>query len=102
VSLEYLRGLHEKHEQWLLPAKSSSSALLSVSPVLQAPMSPRIRDRVFYLEGDHVHTCIQKASLANCVLGFTYPPFSPKNARQPAIVILGLFGVRGCHSSGQL
>jgi hypothetical protein len=60
VSLEYLRGLHEKHEQWLLPAKSSSSALLSVSPVLQAPMSPRIRDRVFYLEGDHVHTCIQK------------------------------------------
>jgi hypothetical protein len=23
-------------------------------------MSPRIRDRVFYLEGDHVHTCIQK------------------------------------------
>jgi hypothetical protein len=60
VSLEYLRGLHEKHEQWLLPANSGSSALLSVSPALRAPMSPRIRDRVFYLEGDHVHTCIQK------------------------------------------
>jgi hypothetical protein len=78
VSLEYLRGLHEKHEQWLLPANSGSSALLSVSPALRAPMSPRIRDRVFYLEGDHVHTCIQKASLANCVLGLTYPAFSPK------------------------
>ncbi len=97
MSLEYLRGLHEKHEQWLLPANSGSSALLSVSPALRAPMSPRIRDRVFYLEGDHVHTCIQKASP-----WFHFSCLQPKNARQPAIVILGLFGVRGCHSSGQL
>ncbi|CAM6072521.1 unnamed protein product [Sphagnum tenellum] len=60
VSLEYLRGLHEKHEQWLLPANSSSAGVLSVSPALQEPMSTQIRDCVFYLEGDHVHSCIQK------------------------------------------
>lgn len=65
MSLEYLRGLHEKHEQWLLPANSSSAGVLSVSPALQEPMSTRIRDRVFYLEGDHVHSCIQKVSLAS-------------------------------------
>ncbi|CAK9251200.1 unnamed protein product [Sphagnum jensenii] len=60
VSLDYLRGLHEKHEQWLLPANSSSAGVLSVSPALREPMSTRICDRVFYLEGDHVHSCIQK------------------------------------------
>lgn len=60
VSLEYLQGLHEKHEQWLLPAQTSSGGVLSVSPVLKEPMSHRIRDRVFYLQGDHVHSCIQK------------------------------------------
>ncbi len=65
MSLEYLQGLHEKHEQWLLPANSSSAGVLSVSPALREPMSTRIRDRVFYLEGDHVHSCIQKVSLAS-------------------------------------
>jgi len=60
VSLDYLRDLHEKHEKWLLPAQTGSGGILSVSPALRAPMSPRIRDRVFYLEGDHVHSCIQK------------------------------------------
>ena len=63
VSLDYLRGLHEKHEQWLLPAQTSSGGILSVSPALREPISSRIRDRVFYLEGDHVHSCIQKVSL---------------------------------------
>lgn len=63
VSIDYLQGLHEKHEQWLLPAQSRSGGVLSVSPALKEPMSPRIRDRVFYLEGDHVHSCIQKVSI---------------------------------------
>ena len=63
VSIDYLQGLHEKHEQWLLPAQSRSSGVLSVSPALKEPMSPRIRDRVFYLEGDHVHSCIQKVRI---------------------------------------
>lgn len=63
VSLDYLQGLHEKHEQWLLPAQTSNGGILSVSPALREPMSPRIRDRVFYLEGDHVHSSIQKVSL---------------------------------------
>jgi hypothetical protein len=63
VSLDYLRDLHEKHEKWLLPAQTGSGGILSVSPALRAPMSPRIRDRVFYLEGDHVHSCIQKVCL---------------------------------------
>lgn len=62
MSLDYLQGLHEKHEQWLLPAQSRNGGTLSVSPALKEPMSARIRDRVFYLEGDHVHSCIQKVS----------------------------------------
>lgn len=63
VTLDYLRGLHEKHEQWLFPAKSSSEGVFSVTQwpsQLIEPLPPMIRDRVFYLEGEHVHSSIQK------------------------------------------
>jgi len=63
VTLDYLRGLHEKHESWLLPSKGGGSGVLSVSqlPVhLEGSLPVDIRDRVFYLEGDHMHSCIQK------------------------------------------
>ncbi|KAK4803924.1 hypothetical protein SAY86_003741 [Trapa natans] len=63
VSLEYLRDLHEKHESWLFPFESQNHRVLAVSnPSLAARNSlhPDIRDRVFYLEGDHMHSSIQK------------------------------------------
>ena len=31
VSLDYLRGLHDKHENWLFPAQCGNWGLLSVS-----------------------------------------------------------------------
>ncbi|CAA7052398.1 unnamed protein product [Microthlaspi erraticum] len=63
LSLKYLQDLHEKHESWLLPMKSGNHGVLSVSkPTLQMDNSlhPDIKDRVVYLEGNHMHSSIQK------------------------------------------
>eukprot|EP01018_Ginkgo_biloba_P004845 Gb_17080 [translate_table: standard] len=63
VTLEYLRGLHDKHEQWLFPAQRGNQGVLSVSQFpldMDEPLPPYIMDRVFYLGGEHVHSCIQK------------------------------------------
>ncbi|KAH7285865.1 hypothetical protein KP509_33G049300 [Ceratopteris richardii] len=62
VTLDYLRGLHEKHEQWLFPSSSNNEGIFSVSrpSELAEPLPPMLQDRVFYLEGDHVHSSLQK------------------------------------------
>ncbi|KAL3830309.1 hypothetical protein ACJIZ3_019111 [Penstemon smallii] len=63
VSLDYLRDLHEKHESWLFPFESGNHGVLSVSRIqneVGSPLHPNIRDRVFYLDGDHMHSSIQK------------------------------------------
>lgn len=63
VSLDYLRDLHEKHESWLFPFQSGNHGVLSVSKLpfhMDSSLHPDIRDRVFYLEGDHMHSSIQK------------------------------------------
>ncbi|KAG5524884.1 hypothetical protein RHGRI_031529 [Rhododendron griersonianum] len=71
VTLDYLRDLHEKHESWLLPSKREEPTLHAAQPhgVLSVSKLPHhmdcslhadIRDRVFYLEGDHMHSSIQK------------------------------------------
>ncbi|KAE8022326.1 hypothetical protein FH972_008134 [Carpinus fangiana] len=63
VSLDYLRGLHEKHESWLFPSQGGNHGVLSVSKLplhMDSSLHPDIRDRVFYLEGDHMHSSIQK------------------------------------------
>jgi hypothetical protein len=65
VSLDYLRDLHDKHESWLFPFESGNHGVLSVSKLplnLDNALHPDIRDRVFYLEGDHMHSSIQKVS----------------------------------------
>ncbi|KAA8538656.1 hypothetical protein F0562_028264 [Nyssa sinensis] len=63
VTLEYLRDLHEKHENWLFPFQSGNHGVLSVSKLplhVDGSLHPDIRDRIFYLEGDHMHSSIQK------------------------------------------
>ncbi|XWS24797.1 hypothetical protein CRYUN_Cryun27aG0015500 [Craigia yunnanensis] len=63
VSLDYLRGLHEKHESWLFPFESGNHGVLSVSKLpihMDSSLHPDIRDRVFFLEGNHMHSSIQK------------------------------------------
>ncbi|KAI7739039.1 hypothetical protein M8C21_021908, partial [Ambrosia artemisiifolia] len=63
VSLEYLRDLHEKHESWLFPYQSGNHGTLSVSNLpahLDSNLHPDIQSRVFYLEGNHMHSSIQK------------------------------------------
>ncbi|XP_042486170.1 uncharacterized protein LOC122066435 [Macadamia integrifolia] len=63
VSLDYLRDLHEKHESWLFPFQSGNHGILSFSQLphhMDSSLHPVISDRVFYLEGDHMHSSIQK------------------------------------------
>ncbi|PAN10155.1 hypothetical protein PAHAL_2G074600 [Panicum hallii] len=63
VTLQYLQDLHEKHECWLLPSQHGDHRLLSASQLpysMDHSLHPDIKDRVFYLEGSHVHSSIQK------------------------------------------
>ncbi|XXG65162.1 hypothetical protein AAC387_Pa05g2934 [Persea americana] len=63
VTLDYLRDLHEKHENWLFPCQTGNHGVLSVSQLplhMDNALHPDIRDRVFYLEGNHMHSSIQK------------------------------------------
>lgn len=63
VSLDYLRSLHEKHENWLFPFESGNHGVLAVSKLplhIDNGLHPDIRDRVFYLDGPHMHSSIQK------------------------------------------
>ncbi|KAK9134853.1 hypothetical protein Syun_014183 [Stephania yunnanensis] len=63
VSLDYLRDLHDKHESWLFPTQSSNHGVLSISQLplhMDRAVHPEIRDRVFFLEGGHMHSSIQK------------------------------------------
>ncbi|XP_047323965.1 uncharacterized protein LOC124927567 [Impatiens glandulifera] len=60
VSLDYLRGLHEKHENWLFPIQSGDHGVLTVNKIPHLTDRPELRDRIFYLEGDHMHPRIQK------------------------------------------
>ncbi|KAK1371807.1 dNK domain-containing protein [Heracleum sosnowskyi] len=63
VSIDYLRGLHEKHESWLFPSESGNHGVFSVNKLpfhADHTLPPDIRDRVFYLGGEHMHSSIQQ------------------------------------------
>ncbi|CAN6180327.1 unnamed protein product [Urochloa humidicola] len=63
VTLQYLQDLHEKHECWLLPSQQGDRRLLSASQLpysMDHSLHPDIKDKVFFLEGSHVHSSIQK------------------------------------------
>lgn len=84
VSLEYLRDLHEKHESWLFPFESGNHGILSVSQLPQSfdnSLPSEIRDRVFYLEGNHMHPSIQK------VLPITSVSFSGNDSNQYYVLL---------------
>nr|GEW93999.1 probable histone-arginine methyltransferase 1.3 [Tanacetum cinerariifolium] len=65
VSLEYLRDFHEKHDSWLVPFKSGNHGTLSIGnpPQIDSSLHPNIKDRVFYLEDNHMHSSIQNVLL---------------------------------------
>lgn len=66
VSLDYLRDLHEKHESWLFPFESGNHGILSVNKLplhSDSSLHPDIQGRVFFLEGNHMHSSIQKVYL---------------------------------------
>ncbi|KZV50917.1 hypothetical protein F511_10488 [Dorcoceras hygrometricum] len=70
VSLKYLQDLHEKHESWLFPFQSGNHGVLSVNKApscIDWRLHPNIRDRVFYLDGDHMHSSIQKRRVGDPV-----------------------------------
>ncbi|KAL2503454.1 P-loop containing nucleoside triphosphate hydrolase superfamily protein [Abeliophyllum distichum] len=63
VSLDYLQDLNGKHESWLFPFQSGDHGLLYVSKLpnnVDWSLHPNIRKRMFYLDGDHMHSSIQK------------------------------------------
>ena len=63
VSIDYLRGLHEKHESWLFPSESGNHGVFSVNKLpfhVDHTLPADIRDRVFYLGGEHMHSSIQQ------------------------------------------
>ncbi|KAL2467608.1 P-loop containing nucleoside triphosphate hydrolase superfamily protein [Forsythia ovata] len=63
VSLDYLQDLNEKRESWLFPFQSGDHGVLSVSKLpnnIDWSLHPNIRVRMFYLDGDHMHSSIQK------------------------------------------
>ncbi|KAG8389678.1 hypothetical protein BUALT_Bualt01G0003800 [Buddleja alternifolia] len=63
VSLNYLQDLHEKHESWLFPCESGNHGVLSVNKLptdVDWPLNSNIRDRVVYLDGNHMHPSIRK------------------------------------------
>uniref|UniRef100_A0A0E0LJ30 Deoxynucleoside kinase domain-containing protein n=1 Tax=Oryza punctata TaxID=4537 RepID=A0A0E0LJ30_ORYPU len=63
VTLQYLRDLHEKHESWLLSSQHGNHRQFSISQlpcVEDHTLHPDIRDQIFYLEGNQMHSSIQR------------------------------------------